>query len=215
MKRFKAICTVLIVALVSGTTLGDITIESGDAGDLPGTAQVTAGSGLLDTIYGTINGADVDMYQIYIYDPASFSAYASGPTGPDSQLFLFDQSGMGIEANDDVSSLNLNAYLTAGNTYSPTTPGLYYIAISQYDIDPYSASGLIFPSFPYDGLYGPTEPGGGSPVTTWSGGFALGTDVEYQIEMVGASYAVPAPGAFVLGALGISCVSWLRRRRTL
>ncbi len=215
MKRLKAICTVLIVMLVGGRALGGFTAEIGDAGDLLGTAQVTSGSGVLDTIYGTMaDGSDVDMYQIYIFDPANFAAYASGPSGPDSQLFLFDQSGMGVEANDDATNLNLNAYLPAGNAYSPTTPGIYYIAISQYDIDPYSASGLIFPTYPFAEVYGPTGPGGGSPVIAWSGA-VWGSGLEYQIEMTGASYAVPAPGAIVLAGLGISCVSWLRRRRKL
>lgn len=209
MKKLISIFCVLTVAIAGGNVLGGWT-EVGDAGDLPGISQVVAGSGPLDTIFGVMNDQDVDMYQIYISDPTGFSAYA---IGIDPQLFLFDQSGMGVYANDDGGISGLNAFLPAGDTYSPTTPGKYYLAISAFNLDPYSASGLIFPSSPFGQVYGPTGPGGGNPVSYWSGTAYSGG--EYTIELTGASYVIPAPGAILLGGIGVGFVSWLRRRRTL
>jgi hypothetical protein len=49
----------------------DLGTEQGDAGDLPETAQST-GSGTLSQIQGSLDVNDVDMYAIYITDPANF-----------------------------------------------------------------------------------------------------------------------------------------------
>jgi len=209
MKKLISFCCILTLAIAGSNALGAWT-EVGDAGDLPGTAQAVVGSGPLDAIFGVMNDPDVDMYQIYIYDPVGFSAYA---IGFDPQLFLFDQAGMGVYANDDGGISGLNAFLPAGNTYSPTTPGIYYLAVSEYDLDAYSASGLIFPSSPFGQVFGPTGLGGGNPISSWSGG-TWGYGGEYTIELTGASY-IPAPGAILLGSIGLGLVNWLRRRKTL
>jgi hypothetical protein len=209
MKKLMAIFCILTVAIAGSNALGGW-IEIADAGDLPGTAQVVTGSGPLDTISGVMNNPDVDMYQIYISNPAAFSAYASAS---DPQLFLFDQAGMGVYANDD-DGMTFNAFLPVGDPSSPTTPGIYYLAVSEWDLDPYSAGGLIFPSFPFNQVHGPTGLGGLNPVSSWSG-FTGGQVSGYLIELTGASYVIPAPGAILLGSIGVGLVSWLRRRRTL
>ncbi len=80
MKKLISICCILTVAVAGSNALGAWT-EVGDAGDLPGTAQVVAGSGPLDSIFGVMNDPDVDMYKIYISDPAGFSAPGAGKAG--------------------------------------------------------------------------------------------------------------------------------------
>jgi hypothetical protein len=195
---------------------------TGDAGDLPATAQVTRGeSGVpLTTIIGTIdNPNDVDMFKIIIVDPSRFSATTVGQPGTlfDTQLFLFDANGRGVQANDDVSTTDLRSTLTpfAG------VPGIYYLAISAFNSDPVAPGGLrIFPEpeetiAPIFGLpVGPTGPGGGLPVAGWTtGGLSSGT---YQIALTGAEFgsSVPEPGTFLLLGLGLAGLAgWFRRRR--
>ncbi|MHC4913286.1 MAG: hypothetical protein ACYTE5_09840 [Planctomycetota bacterium] len=189
MNKLTAICGLLIVAMAGGNGLAGWT-ETGDAGDLPGTAQVVEGIGPLDSIGGELVGDPDfgDMYQIYIFDPAAFSAATTG-SGFDAQLFLFDENGMGVYANDD-GGPGLESLLPPADTYSPTTPGLYYLVITEWDRDPYSVSGLIFPTSPFSDTHGPTEVGGGDPVSEWIGD--LGSPGSYMIELAGAGYILPS-----------------------
>ncbi|MFN4033412.1 MAG: hypothetical protein ACK4ME_07290 [Fimbriimonadales bacterium] len=78
--------------------------EQGDAGDLPETAQATGTdtNTALSAIRGTLGQNDVDMYVIYISDPANFSATTvNNETTFDTQLWLFDSNGKGVVFNDD------------------------------------------------------------------------------------------------------------------
>ena len=179
-------------------------IELGDAGDLPISAQVTAGAGSLDLIKGSIGiSGDADMYRIFITGGGTFSATTVGTAGSidDTQLFLFTSSGLGVYANDDANSVDIRSLLPAGNALTPLMAGLYYLAISAFDKDPVSAGGLIFPSIPFNALFGPTEVGGGSGIIGYAPSF---TDTgSYTIKLTGAlvSASVPEPSAlFLLGS---------------
>jgi hypothetical protein len=100
----------------------------GDAGDLPESSQST-GSDAIPVIRGQLDADDVDMYAIYIEDPATFSATTVGGATFDTQLWLFDANGKGVVANDDSGGLQSRIDNTAGCI---TAPGVYYLAISGF-----------------------------------------------------------------------------------
>jgi hypothetical protein len=169
--------------------------EVDDAGELPGTAQTTYGDGSLEFITGFLESpTDVDMYEIFITGSGSFSATTVGwTTGVDTQLTLFDSSGYGVYSNDDESTDVVQS--TLPDRY--LTPGLYYLAISDYDWDPVSDEGFIFPShYPFLHLRteveGPTDVGGGSPITGWDGLSTIGGG-SYTIALTGAATSASAP----------------------
>ena len=74
------LCIARLIALLLLVKTADAAIihfESGDAGELPGTAQAT-GSGALATIHGNLTSGlgfhDVDLFAINIVDKTIFSA---------------------------------------------------------------------------------------------------------------------------------------------
>ncbi|AOY81032.1 filamentous hemagglutinin N-terminal domain-containing protein [Moorena producens JHB] len=156
----------------------------------------------LESISGTIaNVADVDIYQIFLTGGETFSATTVDGTEVATQLFLFDAGGFGIYSNDNDANCGgcLQSTLPAGNPSSPTAPGIYYLAISGFGIEPVSEGGQIFPDpiFPFslfvDGSTSvdPATPTGGSfPLSNWDNirGFDLGN---YTIALTG----VEAPSA--------------------
>jgi hypothetical protein len=187
---------ILAVAAVS-SALAAPYAETGDAGDLPGTAQNTSGSGDLTAITGTAGGPDADMYRICLTGGGTFSATTVGGAGFDTQLFLFDSAGMGIEANDDTGGGGgLQSTLSAGGL-SPAARGVYHLAISRFDNDPVSLGGQIFPDTPLTAVVGPTGPGGGQAISGWTGTLAVGGAVggPYQITLTGARFCAQQAAA--------------------
>ena len=171
--------------------------EVEEAGDLPGTAQLITQNEALEFITGSLSSpTDVDMYAIFITGGGNFSATTVGWTADvDTQLTLYDSSGIGIYSNDDFATDNNQSTLPAFHPLTPITPGLYYLAISDWDYDPISDGGYIFPH-PTSGLSdtdvaGPTGPGGASPVTGWDGISLIG----------GGSYTIPLTGATAIAHL--------------
>jgi len=190
--------------MASVAAAGPIHVEIGDAGDLTGTAQGT-GAGVLTNITGNLGANDADMFLINITNPVAFSAYGAGG---DTQLFLFDLAGMGVLGNDDAGA-GLDAAFPVGSFTGAA--GLYYLAISGFDFDPTSVGGLIFPSVPFGPVYGPTGPGGGSPISGWGGG--SGVQGAYNISLTGTDSAnVPEPLTLSLLGLGLAGLAVRRRR---
>lgn len=215
MKKFSmgaAVLTAGVAFLSPAGARAGVISELGNAGDMPGTAQLDSGTGSLDAIDGRLTGnSDVDMFAIWVSSPATFSATTDGLTGGgtayDTQLFLLTSSGMGLYANDDIShspTYNPRSVLSAGSM-PLLTAGLHYLAISGWDRDPISAGGQMFnDDTVFVGTATATGPGGGQVITGWNGnGNQNGGTGRYSIALSGASF-VPEPGALVL--LGIGAV---------
>ncbi|MEK6703498.1 MAG: DVUA0089 family protein [Planctomycetota bacterium] len=160
-----------------------------DAGELPGGAQVCAGSGSLTTITGRLTADEADMYQIEICDYTTFSATTVGLAGFDTQLFLFNDATKGVVlCDDDINSGTLQSALTA--TFVGAN-GTYYLAISQYNRDPDDGAGsLLWENVPFNVERAPDGPAASSNIGGWqSGGGAGGS---YQIALTGACFVGPA-----------------------
>ena len=197
--------------------------EIGDAGDLPGTAQSSAGSQPfgtpLDSITGTIASAfDQDMFELFINDPANFSASTNNSgtnlsADNDTLLHLFDANGLGLLANDDDEfdpSTTLKSNIPAGSFTGPT--GIYFVAVSIFFNTPQSAGGEIFGGLIRpDGTFGPFGPGGSLPVISWALDPIPPQTGPYRIDLTGATF-VPEPSALFLLAFGVAGLVAIRRR---
>lgn len=232
-------CMVCVFAIVlmglSGQLSAAIWTEVVDAGDIPGSAQVTSGSGTLNTIVGTIDNSlyeDIDMFAIQVSDPGNFSAslFSDPLTGLlDTYLFVFDSAGRGVVADNDaflipgpldpISEIHVGA-LTGQSA------GLYYLAIS---------TGLAFleGDLPLDGyvdfIFDPLDldsdtgsgnvlPVSNDPITAWNLDSDDLDDGAYEIQLTGTEYAneaIPEPSSFLVWSLigVIFCVLAIAERR--
>lgn len=200
--------------------------ETGDAGNVPNTAQVTTGVEPLTEIAGTLSptsGDGQDMYLIHIDGGGTFSATTvGGVAGFDSELFLLGINGKGVYANDDVVGYDAPATLPAGHALTPITSGDYYLAITQCCSEPASAGGQIFPvSDTFNNhnsdVNGPTGAGGALSITGYSGAYEdFPGGGSYRVFLTGAHAAavVPEPKAFALMLAGLGMVGLFARRRS-
>ena len=204
----KSLLTVLgaaaIVAGFANSAAAFTFTESGDAGETLETAQ-EVGAGVT-AIAGRISLDNVDLFS-FTWAGGLFGATTepdSQRTLDDTQLFLFDAAGLGIVANDDTAN--------APGFRSTITPfqlaaGTYFLGISGYDNDPFSAGGAIFPDTPLSGQLAPTGPGGNQPLVGWDNRF--GEAGTYRIALSGpTSAAVPEPmtilGTMLAAGLGVA-----------
>ncbi len=208
---------------------------TGDAGSLPSTSQNTSGEGPMTGIRGGLNsgiGANdfEDMYWIFINDPENFRATTStefnGFSDFDSQLWIFQPAtfgkggfqAFGLLANDEAQGFEAGASLITrfsddGSEAFIAEPGLYLLAITRFNNDPFSANGLIFNQASRFEISGPDGVGGGGVIRGWTGEIG-GPDggMEYRIRLEGATFGnLPVPGA--LSLLGLAALVGRRRRR--
>ena len=162
-------------------------IEQGEAGNLPGNAQVTTGTGSLNTIRGALAAGDVDMYKISICDAAAFTAIVSG-TVSDTQIFLFNAAGNGVAMNDDSPiGGGLQSAIAPAGAIPGLVNGAYYIALSSYDNDPNDASAqALWLDTPFGTVRTPDGPGAANPVASWDG--AGSNSGNYTIALTGSCY---------------------------
>jgi len=227
---FRPTALAVCAAFASVALAGPEWTEMSDAGDLPGGSQspISPGGGPLAGIKGNLDGAPgprgfgdfEDVYRIIIKDFESFSAIvspnASGNPTFDTQLWIFDEFGLGILGNDDNSLAGANGESALFNTSTDgsgaaiTSNGIYFLAISGAGNVPINALGEPIFSFMNAGeISGPDGSSGPPELLGWSGQGAIG---EYTIQLTGASYFdVPAPGGAAL--LGLAGLTAARRRR--
>jgi len=177
-------------------TLGNIdtSLPAPDgAGEVLQTAAVVStGPGeQLESISGRLSSAsDVDLYQIYLTGEGTFSATTIDGSNADTQLFLFDGDGLGVYGNGNNSECNcLQSTLPAGDPLTPTAPGIYYLGVNVFGVNPVSSSGEIFTAATSTGnLSEPTDAGGALPLVGWENVQAndLG---DYTIALTGVSAA--------------------------
>jgi hypothetical protein len=89
-----------------------------------------------------------------------------------------------VYGNDDEGGLRQST-LPAGHALTPNAAGDYYLAVTPFNLDPYSDGGAIFP--PLSTVVGPTESGAPQPVSGWFGRLSGGG--AYRVTLSGASCA--------------------------
>ena len=166
--------------------------ETTDVGELlsnPGLTDSQPAGTSLDSISGSIGSTgDVDLYQILV-SGGPFSATtteAGSPPVLNTQLFLFNATGLGVFASDDASGDPFFKSTISGSL----TSGTYYVGVSNGGSftasDPQSAGGAIF-NVPSTGQTGPNGPGAASPLSSWSTPVFPETG-NYTITFTGAEF---------------------------
>jgi len=173
---------------------GQIFSEVADAGELPGTADVTTGVGAIAQIQGTLDSAtDVDMFLVNVYDPASFSASTVNGASFDTQMWMFKLDGTGISFKDDDPG-TLRSTLTGQFLDGP---GPVLIAVSRWDNDAVDLNGdQLWLDQPYAVERQPDGPGAANAIDSWNGS-GFGSAGAYTICLGGAEFAAPEPECFL------------------
>jgi len=196
---------------------------------LPGSAQDLTGIGVTQIVGNLAFPLGVDMFRITITNFATFSAVTTGVSFgvPDTELFLFNASGLGVYANDDATGANTLSCLPSGgggnpcsstrpSGVGPTSDGTYYLAITRSENGPLSVGGEIFNILNSTDVVGPdTTMGGGSAVTGWDNNVFTGPDFDltaFDILLTGTSLnVVPEPATWALILIGMLSLA-IRRK---
>jgi hypothetical protein len=111
------------------------------------------------------NANDVDLYQLFLTEGQAFTASTVNGSELDTQLFLFDGSGLGLSGNDDTYLSNAilrQSTVPVSVPFTPAASGTYYLGISSYDNDSRSPQGYIFGASDK-----PNGSGSGLPLSEW------------------------------------------------
>jgi hypothetical protein len=190
----------------------------GDAGGLPGSANITVGSGVLTGIIGSLSDQTegADMYEIYISDPSTFSATTTGNgKNPivNPALYLFNASGTGLFADDNISGSDFQASIPAG-TLSSLGAGVYYIMIAPSGHLPENGSTLLFGDITNSTTL--TDASSALIIKKYFDSATAPDPADsgkgYEIVLTGAEFAVPEPATMALIGFGLAGIAWSSRR---
>ena len=189
------VAAVLLASVAASGVRAQTWNESGDAGALVATAQVTVGTGALTTINGDLaSPTDVDLFCIRMPSvppagPPLAQLQCAVQLGPN--VWLFDAAGQGVATNSTCSG-GSKTILAPGISLAP---GTYYVAVSYSGLDPQSAGGAIWaPALP--GQRAPDGPGAAGTLTGWAGSPTVQPINPYQIALTFMTYCdAPTPTA--------------------
>ena len=188
--------TAAVLPLACGAALtvsGQTWTEVGDAGELPDTAQWTAGSGTLTQIKGRCPGGDHDMFVIAVTDAARFKAQVT--QGGDTKLAVFTTTQDGIVFNDDTRVPNSGkSTLDFTQNGIPLTNGIYILALLNAGQMWANDAGGVWinqgPAGEWDDQRAPDGPGAPGPVTQYIGNVDGGNASDpFTIALAGAGFA--------------------------
>ncbi len=213
------LCSPLVSEAITYTET-DTTYDSHDLiGNAERLSYVSTDATALNTLNGTLGSSagglgEGDVYQIYISNPSAFSAStpvgAPNVNGFNTQLFLFNANGTGIEGNDDaVGGIGGASALTAlATSYQP---GYYYLLISGQSLNPAggTSASAIFPNNGSRVVAAPTNAG-----TVFSGYTDNSTEFgQYQITLTGVQISpAPEPSSVALLILAAGVAGFVVRR---
>ena len=160
-------------------------VETGDAGETIGTAQITAGTGTLSLLQGTLSDdRDVDLYCIRIDDVATFLASRICVAINEVDIWLFDAAGNGVSLHDGCAggfTLVTGSFVTA--------PGLYYVGVSGEGAEAMNASDIpIWLTGPSSPERAPDGAGAPGPLSHWYTDVATVLPASYELRIEAASY---------------------------
>jgi hypothetical protein len=223
--RLSRVSVILTVLVAAHCAAWGATVTASGAGPLLSSAENLSGI-FLTEIRGSLTTDlnSVSVFEIDILNASDFSALTvnAGPFGiPDTELFLFDSTGAGVDFNDDLSGADTLSCLPSADSANPcsvsapglgpVSPGIYYLAIARSADGPLdAASNEIFTNVLTTDVVGPNL--GVGPLAGWDNGafsqpnFDL---VNYDIILTGTT---PEPATWTLAAAALLGLGLFQRK---